>query len=162
MPYQTYQQVRDVVARIRRAHQQLRDALEQPRPRAKDSRTRAVLEKLWREEQQLQATLAKYLGNGADPPLDTWLQYVPDEEMLRTLDAIEFTPDMSAEQVVATKQEFDRALMALLRQLADETAVPQVQEFFSSLLGEMETRTSQESWDLREFQGDEEPPRPKD
>jgi hypothetical protein len=162
MPYQTYQQVRDVVARIRRAHQQLRDALEEPRPRAQDSRTRGVLERLRREEQELQIALAKHLGDGSDPPLDTWLQYVPDEEVLQTLDSIEFTPDMSADEVVAVKQRFDRALIALLRQLAEETAVPHVQEFFGSLLEEIETRVSHDSWSLREFQGDETPPGPGD
>lgn len=160
MPNQTYQQVRDVVSRIRTAHQQLRDALERPRPDAPDSRTRRQLETLCHEEQELQVALAKHLADGADPPLDTWLQYVPDEDVFESLESIEFTPGMSADEVVAVKQEFDQALIALLRQLAETTAVPRVQEFFESLLLEIESRTSRESWNLREYQGDEEPPRP--
>lgn len=160
MPYQTFQQVRDVVSHIQAAHKQLRDALEQPRPDARDPRTRVMLEVLGREEQQLQVALAKYLADGSQALLDTWLQYVPDEDLLTTLHSIRFTRDMSPDEAVARKLEFDEALMALLRQLADETAVPQVREFFSSLLSELETVAAHESWSLREFQGTEQPPRP--
>lgn len=157
----TYQQVRDVVARIRAAHQQLRDALEQPRTRAKDARTRQMLENLRQEEQQLQIALAQSRSHEADDLLNTWLQYVPDEELVRTIAEIEFTPEMSAEDVVARKLHFDQALIDLLRQLSQETAVPRVQEFFGSLLEQAESRASQQSWSLREFQGDAEPPQPQ-
>src|SRR5690606_41115132 len=62
----TYQQVRDVVKLLRQSHQQLRDALEQPRSRSADSRTRLMLEGLRSEEQQLQIALARYDAEGQD------------------------------------------------------------------------------------------------
>jgi hypothetical protein len=160
MPYQTYQQVRDVVTRIRSAHQSLRDELERPRPRARDANSRLMLEELRRSEQQLQIELARQLAAaGTDSLLDTWLQFIPDEDVLHTLDSIEFTPEMTVVEIVDRKLEFDQALMALLRQLAEETAVPRVQEFFRSLLGELERRVSRESWSVIDFPEDVEPRR---
>ncbi|REJ91627.1 MAG: hypothetical protein DWQ34_14380 [Planctomycetota bacterium] len=158
---QTYKQVRDVVVRIRDAHQRLRDALEESRSRASDSRSRHMLESLRQEEQELQSSLAKQLKNGdSQKVLDTWLQYTPDAELFETLEQIDFRPEMSAEEVVACKQKFDEDLTALLRQLKEATATPSVEEFFGSLLEEIETRIGQASWKLREFQGDEDPPEP--
>ena len=58
---QTYLQVRDVIERIRGAHQRLRDALEEPRPYTTDSRARLILEFLRREEQELQISLGALL-----------------------------------------------------------------------------------------------------
>jgi hypothetical protein len=153
----TYQQVRDVVKLLRRSHQQLRDALEEPRSRSDDSRTRLMLEALRREEQQLQIALARYDGQGQEALLNTWLQYVPDEELRQVQEAIEFTPDMTAEEVVMRKVEYDQALLELLHQLCEETSVPRVQEFFCDLRNNVESRTAAQVWSVREFQ-DGDPP----
>jgi len=157
----TYQQVRDVVRKMRGAHQQLRDALERPRSQTGDARTRLMLEALRREEQELQLALAQYGTQGQESLLNTWLQYVPDEEVMDTLDRIEFTPEMSADEVVAAKLDFDQALMALLRQLAEQTAAPRVRELFTTLLENIQSRTSAQVWSIREFQADAEPPDPE-
>jgi hypothetical protein len=154
----TYQQVRDVVKLLRRSHQQLRDALEQHRSRSQDSRTRLMLEALRREEQQLQIALARYDAQGQEALLDTWLQYVPDEELRQAQEAIEFTPDMTAEEVVVRKLTYDQALLDLLGQLCAETSVPRVQEFFCNLRDNVESRTAGQVWSVRDFEKGEDPP----
>lgn len=154
----TYQQVRDVVKLLRQSHQQLRDALEEPRARSGDSRTRLMLEALRREEQELQIALARYDAEGQESLLNTWLQYVPDEELRQVQEAIEFTPDMGAEDVVLHKLAYDQALLELLRQLCDETSVPRVQEFFCGLRDNVESRIAAEVWSVREFQNGGDPP----
>lgn len=156
----TYQQVRDVVKLLRQSHQKLRDAIEKPRSRSEDSRTRLMLEALRREEQQLQIALAKYEDDtqGRESLLDTWLQFVPDEELRQVQETIEFSPDMSAEDVVLRKLAYDQALLGLLRQLCEETSVPRVQEFFCALRDNVESRIAGEVWSVREFQDGGEPP----
>jgi hypothetical protein len=153
-----YQQVRDVVKLLRRSHQQLRDALEEPRCRSGDAWTRQMLEALRREEQELQIVLARYGAEGEDSVLNTWLQYVPDDELRSVQTAIEFTPDMSAEDVVVRKLAYDQALLDLLRQLCEETSVPRVQEFFCSLRDNVESRTARQVWSVREFPEGAPPP----
>jgi hypothetical protein len=117
-----------------------------------------MLEALHQEEQELQKVLGRYKAQEQDALLDTWLQYVPDDEVQAALASMDFTPDMPADEVVARKLEFDQALADLLRRLADETSVPRVEEFFRQLLENSETRTSQKAWSLREYQAEAEPP----
>lgn len=157
----TYQQIRDVVHRMRTSHQQLRDSLESPRSRAGDSRTRLMLEALRREEQDLQLVLGLHGINGDEALLDTWLQYVPDDELFETLESIEFTPDLSPDEVMARKLSYDQALISLLQQLVGQTSVPRVQEFFSTLLKNTRSRTAQQVWQIREYQTGGEPPEPE-
>lgn len=153
-----YQQVRDVVKILRQSHQQLRDALEEPRSRSDNGWTRRMLEALRDEEQDLQITLARYGSDGDHAVLNTWLQYVPDEALSRVQSAIEFTPQMTAEDVVVRKLAYDQALLDLLRHLCEETSVPSVQEFFCSLRDNVESRTSRQVWSVREFQEGPQPP----
>lgn len=154
----TYQQIRDVVKRMRTAHQQLREALERPRTRVGDARARMMLEALRQEEQELQLALGLFGARGEESLLNTWLQYVPDDDVVEALNQIEFTSDMSADEVVSRKLEFDQTLMDLLRQLSGQTAVPRVEEFFTTLLENAQSRTSQQAWSVREFQADATPP----
>lgn len=146
----TYQQVRDVVETIRGAHQQMRDALEAPRTRTQDRRTETLLAALRQEEQQLQLALARFGTDGSSGILDTWLQYVPDEELRQELDDVDFSPEMTAEDIVGRKLQFDQALIALLGQLTEETAVPRVQELFQALLDHARSQASDEAWGIRD------------
>ena len=157
----TYKQVRDVVGRIRVCHQRMRESLERPRTRSPDPRTRRVLEALRRDEQELQLCLAQFDRPDQQLLLDTWLQYAPVEELWEVLDQIEFTPEMTADEVVALKLEFDQALIRLLRQLGSQTAIPRVAEFFALLRENVESRASRQAWGVREYQGDGELPIPE-
>lgn len=157
---ETYLTVRDVVSRIRKAHQLMRDALERPRSVTTDERTRLILESLRKSEQGLQLTLARFENDGEEELLETWLQYVPNAELFESLDRIEFTPDLPADEVVSRKLSFDQSLLSLLRQLADETSVPRVQEFFHTILKNVESRVARQAWSVSEYQADAEPPIP--
>jgi len=156
----SYQQVKDVIQQIRQAHQLLRDILEQPRHRAKDSRTRKLLEALREEEQQLQIILAKYQKQADQSLLNSWLQFTPDEELCRTISSIGFSSDMTVDEVVEHKFEFDQALIRLLRQFAESVSAPRVHEFFADLAEYHESTSTRQGWKVREFQGNSDPPMP--
>ena len=156
----TYQQVRDVVARIRRCHQRLRDALDTPGNRARDHRTQEMLDALRREEQELQLLLGRYGAQGEESLLDTWLQYVPDDDVSQIASSIEFGPELTPEDVVIRKLEFDNALIDLLETLAEETSAPRVREFFRTMVENARSRRSRRVWSIREFQADGSPPPP--
>ena len=156
-----YQQVRDVVKLLRHSHQQLRDALEEPRSRSADTWTQQMLEALRQEEQELQLVLARYGAEGEESVLNTWLQYVSDDALRSVQTAIEFAPEMTAEDVVVRKLEYDQTLLDLLHHLCEETSVPRVQEFFCSLRDNVESRTARQVWSVREFQDGATPPAPQ-
>ena len=156
-----FSQVRDVVALIRKAHQQLRQNLKDAMSQPRDSRTKEIVDTLNREEQDLQRTLAECGAESQDSPLlDVWLQYIPDESLHDALTSVEFSSDLSADEVVVRKLQFDQALVTLLDQLAQTANPPSVKEFFELLSEHIATRATEQAWNVREYQADAEPPRP--
>lgn len=146
----TYEQVRDILTRIRSFHRRLRDELEQARPRSNDERTRFLLEVLRRDEQAMNIALGKYQQNGGVNVLATWIQYVPDEEAARLLHETRFTEDLTPEEMVNRKLEIDQALAELYGQLAEQTSAAQVAELFSSLADLTNQRLTDQGWQVRD------------
>jgi hypothetical protein len=142
----TYEQVRDILSRIRSFHRRLRDELEQVRPTSKDRRTQFLLEALRRDEQAMNIALAKYQRHGGVNVLDTWIQYVPDEETQRLLTENHFSSDMDPEEMLARKAGIDQALADLYRSLSEQTSATQVGELFAGLAQQTLQRLTQESW----------------
>jgi hypothetical protein len=142
----TYEQVRDILNRIRSFHRRLRDELEQVRPTSKDRRTQFLLEALRRDEQAMNIALAKYQRHGGVNVLDTWIQYVPDEETQRLLTENHFSSDMDPEEMLARKAGIDKALADLYRSLSEQTSATQVGELFAGLAQQTLQRLTQESW----------------
>ncbi|MCA9077995.1 MAG: hypothetical protein KDA93_23400 [Planctomycetaceae bacterium] len=155
-----YRQVRDVVDEILRAHEQMGRVLEHAQHESVsfDQDTQPILEELDREQRELQSILSRYGDKGEKALLDTWLQYVPDAEVQKSVASFEVTPQMSIHHLVRKKLEFDQALIALLKQLARGTSVPRVQEFFQTLLEYTQTQTSQQVWSMREVHETEKTP----
>lgn len=156
----TYEQVRDILEGIRAFHRRVRNELEEARRSAKDERTRFVLESIRRDEQAMDAALARYERGERNPVLDVWMQYVPDEEMRRLLRETHFKPELDPEDVVARKVQIDRALADFYRQLADQTSAPRAAELFERLAERTTQRLADESWQVRN--GDLAPPRKRD
>lgn len=158
----TWKQVGDVVDQIRNAHRRIHEALEQPRGDTVDPRTRALLDSLQREGEELDRILEQAGNQGKQRLMDTWLQYVPDEELQNRLNDFHVTSDLSADEIVARKLEIDEALISLLQQLEQNCSVPRLREFFDMLLQFVQSRTQQQAWRVREYQGDADPPRPQE
>lgn len=146
----SYQQIRDILDRIRGMHRRLRDELERARPGAKDSRTQYVLEALRHDEQAMNLALAQYQPRDDNSPLETWIQYVPDDETVRLLDEARFTADMGPDEVIALKVEIDRSLVDFYRRLAEQSSAPRVAELFDRLAEQTVQRLTDQVWRVRE------------
>jgi len=146
----SYQQVYDILSRIRAVHRRLRDDLERARPDAEDERTRFVLESIRRDEQAMNLALGSSQQEQGDLPLQTWIQYVPDEDSQRLLNETNFTEDMGPEEVVARKVEIDESLVSLYRRLAEQSSAPSVREFFERLAERTTQRLNDETWQIRD------------
>lgn len=144
----TYEQVRDVLDRIRSFHRRLRDELEQVRRAATDERSQFLLNALRRDEQAMNVALADYERHGGANVLDTWIQYVPDEETERLLQTTHFTPEMGPVDMLNRKVRIDQALAGLYQSLAEQTSATRAGELFAGLAEQTLQRLSRESWKI--------------
>lgn len=149
-----YYQVKEILQRVRNYHRQLRNALENARCETEDDQAEVVLRWAREDEQQANRALADYSSEGGKDHtvLETWLQYVPDEQVQEKLANIHFTPEMSAEEIVARVLEFDEALTNFYQQLADQVTAPRVKEFFDSQVDWLQRRKEQGAWTVLEMQ----------
>jgi len=144
----TYEQVRDILERIRSFHRRLRDALEEARSTSKDERTQFLLEEIRRDEQAMNLALAKYQRHGVVNVLDTWIQYVPDEDARRLLRETNFNSDMNPDEMFARKSRIDQALAELYQRLAEQSSATQVVELFEGLARYTAQRLMDEGWNV--------------
>jgi rubrerythrin len=143
---QTYQQVRDVLKRVKGIYHQLRDYYEDLGDEAKDEKLRLLLDYMSRHEEYIDAALADYEPQAAESTLNTWLQYIPDESLRRTFEEARFEPGMSRDEVIETALRLDQALIELYEFLAESRTVPKVQELFASLVEMERKKNYQYAW----------------
>ena len=86
-----------------------------------------------RSEKEMDRAIGQYEKEGDSAILDSWIQYIPTEDLEQFLNRTPMPSGGKPEDAVEWKQEFDKALAAFYRQMADQDAAPRVQEFFESL-----------------------------
>ncbi|MEZ6046175.1 MAG: hypothetical protein R3C11_11520 [Planctomycetaceae bacterium] len=90
--------------------------------------------------------------------MNTWLQYIPDEELEQSVRDIEFTEDMTVEEILEQKLVFDQALIDFLEHNIRSTSTPHVADFFQTLRNYVVSQTAQTVWSTREERADSELP----
>lgn len=151
-----FRQVRDVIRQLRDCHRSLREWLEQSRIRINNAAVAQMTQSLREDEHQLQLALSR-IGADSDPAiLDTWLQFSPDESLKQALNDVRFDCDMTIDDIVNRKQNFDRAMLNAYRQMQTVSAAPRVQALFDQLIEYSESRIQKQSWAIRdpELSGD--------
>ncbi len=145
-----YQPVREILDHVRQFHRKLRGQIQAAADTIDDPRTDALLKSIRQGEKEIDLALAEYEKQGDSAVLDTWIQYVPYEDLNDVLRDSKLPAHATPDEAVAWKQEFDKALAAFYRQMADQDAAPRVQAFFESLAATTEQRIVNESWELRD------------
>lgn len=145
-----YQQVKEILDAVRRFHQRLRRELEEAYPDTEDPRSKFLLRSLRRGEQEMDLALGKYEKSGESSVLETWVQYVPSEDIEAVLLSGKIPSHSSPEDVLEWKLKFDESLATFYRQLADQIAAPRAKELFESLATLVEQRLSDQTWQTRD------------
>ncbi len=129
-------QVRDVVDHVRSYHRNLAQQLDAlgKLEKAANARLELLLNYMARHENNIEKALAKYEVDAEKNVLDTWLKFVPDESLDRALRHLDLHDGMDAEDVLGAVLSFDKSLIELYQELADETPLPEVHELFTDLL----------------------------
>ncbi|QDU38598.1 hypothetical protein Mal4_29270 [Maioricimonas rarisocia] len=148
-----YHQVRDIFEQVRKFHREFRNALLESEPHQHDLDVEALIELARDEERADEACLARYSSDAEPNILDTWIQYVPDEGVVRTIQEAEVSPGMDLNEIIEKKIEFDDALVQLYAQLGDQVSGPRLQEAFRSLHDLTVRRREQDAWKLLDTHG---------
>lgn len=143
------QPVSEILERIKSFHLRLRDQLLQ-RPTVSDSRLNFARDSMCSHEERVIAALENYVREGDRAVLDTWMQFVPVEEIQQTLSNTDLITADSVDELLVRKAAFDEAVIALYQHLAQETAAPHVVEAFSQLAAQATKFATQQSWSLRD------------
>lgn len=129
-----YERTRDILNHARKFHSRLQAWYEGLSGQAEKHRVKLLLAYLSRHEERLSEHLARYETHAAQEVLDTWFQYVPEEDTMQRFRAIELTPDMTVNQVVTAALKLDQYLVDLFREGARRTMSSEVREILNSLL----------------------------
>lgn len=146
----SYRQVRDILNDIRDHHRRFRDALARvDRESGGRADVEYIAKALQRHEQHWQMALARYGSEGEDAILNTWLQFKPDETVLKELDELTVTRDMSVDDVADLAIRFHNRLVDSYAMLARAVSAPRVQAFFERLVELEQTVTAERAWSIR-------------
>lgn len=135
----SYERVGDILERIRNYHSRIRHAYQSLAGAHDDERLRILLEYMGRHENYFERSLGRYGAQEIDTIKQTYLQYVPDDQIKRSLEETELDPSMEPDEIVRRSIEFDRGLVTFYRGLATTQAPPRVRELFESMIKLEET-----------------------
>ncbi|MCA9009586.1 MAG: hypothetical protein KDB01_07565 [Planctomycetaceae bacterium] len=144
-----FQQVRDILKRVRERHRQFREILATAEQYISDARLQQIADEMRQHEQHWEAALARYRDDAENAVLELWIQYVPDETVFRQLEEIQVTADVTIDELIDAVVQFREALISLYSTLSTSVSAPHAQLLFALLL-EMEKSTLQQSvWRMR-------------
>ncbi|MEQ8855889.1 MULTISPECIES: hypothetical protein [Gimesia] len=129
-----YRKVEDILGLVESFHKRMRQALERVEVESRSESVEWLSKELRAHELHWQAALNGYGKRVAEGVLDTWLQYIPDEDVREQLDSIRVQRDMTLDELNDMNIRFRQALIQLYESLANGSSAPRVKELFEQLL----------------------------
>jgi len=127
-------QIKNILDHIRAYHDRLSRRLAEFSQHESDERLTLLLKYMARHEHNFEEAMSRYEGDHEKGILNTWLNFIPEAAVDDALRDMPLQDDMTADQILASVLSFDRTLITFYRQLANQTAIPRVQELCSNLL----------------------------
>ena len=138
----TYKTIREIIDYVRAAHRKAARCCREA-THASSDRT-SMLADLFRDREAVQAdALRKFEETGQQELLETWVQFVPSEEMGRALGALRTSTGEDPAAMLRRCLELQEQIVDLFRHLAEVAGSPEVRELFSKL-AELELRAVEE------------------
>jgi len=129
-----YERTRDIIEHARAFHGRLEELYQGLAEKAEKQRVKMLLDHLSRHERRLREVLSRYEQHAAREMLDTWFQYVPEEETLQRFAAVDWTDDMSIDQIIENALRLDQYLLDLFRESANRALGDDIRDVLGSLL----------------------------
>lgn len=97
-------------------------------------RVKMLLDYLSRHEQHLEESLARFKKENHPKILEAWLEYSPELNVEKHIQAAEIHAGMTTDEVVDIAMRFDDTLIKLYEELAEKANDPHVKELLTNLL----------------------------
>lgn len=135
----TFETTKDVLDHAREFHGQVGEYYRQLGEKNQKERVKMLLEYMSRHEKHLEENLARYEEDVSGRILNTWFQYPPPPDMLKTCVNLnlEGKENLTVDEVIELALKIDDCLIQLYQQMAAESEFEEVKEVFNNLL-EME------------------------
>lgn len=150
----SFQQIRDILKKILIYHKELHACIAEEIANENveledDGRKEWITKYVTIQSEIVTEALGKLQSQTNDRTLDTWLQYVPDEEIQRSLQKMRSINNPSWEDLLELVQSFDQAVRNLCWTLADQSSIPDNKELFETLGRESQSFLEQTTWGMR-------------
>ncbi|NVK37003.1 MAG: hypothetical protein HWE18_03670 [Gammaproteobacteria bacterium] len=129
-----YKTVKDVVDHSRRLHQQISQLYQEIRQEQSQERVKMLLDYLKRHEDHLEQSLEKFEKDKSQKVLDSWFQYVPDQDISEVLEQVDINDHMSVDEVILMALKLDDYFIDLYEGMVEHSSSSAVQSVFQNLL----------------------------
>jgi rubrerythrin len=129
----------DILEYLKDFHRQISAFYSRLSNEAEKERMKMLLDYMSRHEQHMAEYLTDYEQEAAKKVLNTWFKYNVSHDARQCIENVKIAPEMSLEEVIRISLEFDRCLVGLYRELADQAVSQDVKNLFLDLL-EMEKK----------------------
>ncbi len=130
---QTYKQAKDLLDVVRDYHKHLGEFYSKLSDISDDERVQMLLDYLSRYTENIEKGFAEYT-EALDPKLlETWIQYVPDPDLLSVPEAEKLDADMSVDDVANIAIELDDHLVRFYSEAAERVDYDTLTDLFDRL-----------------------------
>lgn len=129
---QSYQQIKDIIQILRRVHTEIGNLCKAGGATLGDTKVGLLLETFAQRQQHMVKFLDTSERGADDKVVETWIQFVPDEQVenrLKSMQAVETRPEEFPKHVIGVQQE----IAELIRTVKDEPESEEVKEFLQAL-----------------------------
>lgn len=129
----TYKKVTDVLELVRRFHKQLADFYAGLSETSDKERVQMLLDYMSRHERNFEQAFAEYSNEVGRKLLDTWIQYIPDPDMLSVPEMKDLDGNMTVDDVADILMVLDDRLVRFYSEAARRAESVELKEFFGRL-----------------------------
>lgn len=150
----TFQQIRDILKKFLIYHKELHACVAEAIAKENgdledDGRKEWITKYVELQSEIVTKALGQLQSQTNDRALVTWLQFVPDEEIHRSLKKMRSIDNPSWEDLLELVQSFDQAVRNLCWTLADQSSLPDNKELFETLGRASQSFLEQTTWGMR-------------
>ncbi|MGB6045784.1 MAG: hypothetical protein WBF93_21695 [Pirellulales bacterium] len=130
----SFEQAKDILDHAKEFHHRVARYYLQLEDQVAQQRVKMMLNYLSRHEDRLADALQSYEENASRKILNTWVQFVYDDEILKTLGETPVQSEMSVDDVVDLGLRLDDRLINCFKMMVDAAETDDVREVFQNLV----------------------------
>ena len=127
-----YMQLRDILAKIKRVHREVSDCCAES-AESSDERIGLLADYFQGWQESMGRSIASFEESEREAILDTWVQFVPKQDVDKGVESMRRARGEDADTVVSEALNVQQKTAALVSQLAESMKVPAVSQMLAEL-----------------------------